>query len=145
MAAHAKALADGIVDALPGWVERAVDRVHRHALGPPPSHVVEAATRAGVAAAAEIGPSIRELLDRDIDEQTSTPLAVIRDAVRFPTAVLLDVGVPPVPRDRADAAMFPADVYGLTPANFADVDPSLVDPGIAWGAAKAWLHRERHA
>jgi hypothetical protein len=40
--------------------------------------------------------------------------------------------------------MFPDDDYGLTPASFADIDPALAEPGLAWGAAKAWVHRRRH-
>jgi hypothetical protein len=145
IAEPAKALADGIVAALPAWVERSVDRVHRQALGaPPPPAVVSAAREAGRAAADEVGPDVRGLLARDIDDQLSTPLAVARGAVRYPTAVLRDAGVPPAERDPIDEAMFPDDVYGLTPANFADLDPALADPGIVWGAAKAWLHKERH-
>ena len=49
-------------------------------------------------------------------------------------------------RDRWDAfrlvgpnwtASFPDDPYDLTPGSFADVDPSLHEPGLVWGAAKA--------
>ena len=145
IAGHAKALADGIVAALPSWVERSVDRAHRHALGVPPPAVVMAAARdAGRAAAEQVGPDVRALLARDIDDQPSTPLTIVRSAVRYPTAVLRDAGVPWGQRDPMDEAMFPDDVYGLTPANFADLDPALADLGIAWGAAKAWLHKERH-
>jgi hypothetical protein len=141
---HAKALADGITDDLPRWVERSVDRIHRAWAGPPPPAVAEAARRAGAAAAAELVPSIRRLLETDIDEQATNPLALLRGAVRYPTGVLQGAGVPPVQRDPADEAMFPDDAYGLTPASFADIDPTLAEPGLAWGAAKAWVHRQRH-
>src|SRR3981081_3775352 len=88
IAEHAKALADGIVAALPSWVERSVDRVYRRALGvAPPADVDAAARAAGKAAASAIGPEVRTLLSLDIDEQRSTPLAIVRSAVRFPTAV----------------------------------------------------------
>jgi hypothetical protein len=140
----AKELADGIVDALPGWVQRSVDRVHRAWSGAPPPTVVDAARRAGDEAAAMIGGDVRRLLSRDIDEQVSTPLAVVRGAVRYPTSVLATAGVPPARRDAIDQAMFPDDIYGLTPANLGDLDPALADPGLRWGAAKAWLHRQRH-
>ncbi len=144
LAVHARALADGIEAALPGWVERCVDRVHRAWAGPPPPPVVDAARAAGAAAGHDVGPRVRALLLADIDAQRTGPLALIRAAVRYPTAVLEAAGVPPVQRDPVDAALFPDDPYGLTPANFADVDPALADLGVAWGAAKAWAHRERH-
>ena len=35
-------------------------------------------------------------------------------------------------------------VYDLAPANFADVDPALAEPGLLWGAAKAHVHLARH-
>jgi hypothetical protein len=38
---------------------------------------------------------------------------------------------------------FPDDVYDLTPASFADVDPALHEPGLVWGAAKAHVHLAR--
>ena len=52
--------------------------------------------------------------------------------------------MPPVERDDFAREAFPDDDYDLTPASFADVDPSLFEPGVAWGAAKAWTHRQRH-
>ena len=39
---------------------------------------------------------------------------------------------------------FPDDDYDLAPASLADVDPDLVELGVAWGAAKAMAHRRRH-
>jgi hypothetical protein len=142
---RAKTLADGIEAALPTWVERAVDRTYRAWAGiPPPPPVVDGAVRAGREAAAAIVPIIRELLAADIDAQWTTPLTLVRKAVPFASAVLQAAGVPPAGRDAVDAAMFPDDVYGLTPARFSDLDPSLADAGIAWGAAKAYDHRRRH-
>jgi hypothetical protein len=138
-------LADQILEAVPAWVERCVDTIYRAwRAGPPPPEVADAAKRAGSAAADAIEPELRALLAADIDEQRSTPLTIVRGAVRFPTAVLAAAGVPEVVRDEVDAAMFPDDVYGLTPARFADISPSLMEPGLAWGAAKAWAHRTRH-
>ena len=80
----------------------------------------------------------------DVDAQTVTPLQVLRASVRFPTEVLVDLGVEPPRRDDFDRRTFPEDLYGLGPAGFSDVDPSLRDPGLAWGAAKAHVHRHRH-
>ncbi|MEJ7583271.1 MAG: hypothetical protein WKF43_04120 [Acidimicrobiales bacterium] len=96
-----------------------------------------AAAVAGDGARDEVGPRLRELLALDVDEQPTGPLALLREAVRYPTAVLRDVGVTPVPRDAFAERAFPDDVYGLAPASFADIDPDLTEPGVAWGAAKA--------
>ena len=103
-----------------------------------------AAAEAGRQAAAEVGAQLRTLLEVDIDHQRTTPLSLLRGAVRFPTAVLEDAGVPPVRRDEQQERLFPDDVYDLAPATFADVDPALADPGMAWGAAKAFQHLQRH-
>ena len=77
------------------------------------------------------------LLATDVDEQRANPLAVLRSAVRYPTAVLAAAGVPPVVRSEFDERAFPDDVYGLAPATWADLDPALQERGIVWGAAKA--------
>jgi hypothetical protein len=106
--------------------------------------VTEAAAAAGRRARAEIGPRVRALLDSDVDEQRTTPLALLRAAVSYPTGVLRDAAVAPVERDEVQERLFPDDVYGLTPATFADVDLALAEPGMVWGASKAWVHRQRH-
>ncbi|MBO0748495.1 MAG: hypothetical protein J2O47_09085, partial [Acidimicrobiaceae bacterium] len=93
---------------------------------------------------AEVGSEVRTLLLRDIDAQADTPLTIVRRAVSYPTAVLADAGVPHVVRDSFAERVFPDDVYGLAPASFTDVDPSLGELGIAWGAAKAFEHKRRH-
>jgi len=98
---------------------------------PAPEWVAAATTEAATRAQAEVGPRIRTLLDADIDEQRTTPLALLRTAVRYPGAVLAAAGVPPVDRDAAQVRLFPDDVYDLTPATFADVDPALAEPGTA--------------
>ena len=84
------------------------------------------------------------MLAADVDEQATTPLAILRTAVRYPTEVLVAAGVPPVERDSFSQRAFPDDIYDLTPATFADVDPALAEAGIAWGAAKAFEHKRRH-
>lgn len=147
MEPHATALADAVVDVLPRWVERSVVRVVTAWQGSPPAEGVLAAAReAGRRAAVEVGAEVRALLAADIDEQRSTPLSVLRAAaIRYPTAVLREAGVPPVERDPVQARLLPDDVYDLSPATFADVDPALAEPGLVWGAAKALAHRRRHA
>lgn len=137
LAAHAEALADGVETALPGWVQRSVARLAEAWAGRVDPDVARAAEMAGEAAAADIGPRVRALLARDVDDQPSNPLAIVRTAVRHPTAVLADAGVPAVERDAMAASAFPDDVYDLTPSRFADLDPALEEPGISWGAAKA--------
>jgi len=147
MREHATALADAIEGALPGWVERCVARRlpdEERRGGSIPGWVADAATEAGYRARAEVGPRIRALLAADIDEQRTTPLALLRGAVTYPASVLAAAGAPPVERDEAQVGLFPDDVYDLAPATFADVDPALAEPGIAWGVAKAWTHRQRH-
>ena len=103
---------------------------------------MSAADRAVVLA--EVASELRALLEADIDAQTTTPLSLLRQAVRFPTEVLRAGGVPPVQRDSFAEASFPDDDYDLAPASLADVDPDLLEPGLAWGAAKAMAHRRRH-
>ncbi|HSS10192.1 MAG TPA: hypothetical protein VLL25_09915 [Acidimicrobiales bacterium] len=142
---YASALADGIEEALPGWVERSVARIMTAWAGSVPPEVASAAQEAGRQAQAEVGPDVRDLLLADIDEQSTTPLAILRaDAVRYPTAVLQNAGVPPVQRDEFVEEVFPDDTYDLAPASFGDLDPNLADIGISWGAAKAFEHKRRH-
>ena len=106
--------------------------------------VMAAAAEAGRKATAEVGEAARELLERDVDEQATTPLTLMRRAVRYPTAVLREAKVPPVDRDEAQQALFPDDPYDLSPASYADVDPRLAEPGLLWGAAKAFAYLKRH-
>ena len=138
-------LADAIVEVLPGWVERSVAGVLAGAGVAAGDDVTEASRQAGRQAAAEVGAEVRALLAADFDSQRSTPLGILRQAVRYPTAVLRRAGAPPAAsRDEVRARLFPDDVYDLSPATFADVDPRLAEPGLAWGAAKALTHLRRH-
>ena len=141
---YASALADAVEAAVPGWVERSVERVLVAWQGEADPDVLARARAAGEQARDAVMADLRPLLEADIDEQRTTPLTILRAAVRFPTEVLRDAGVPGVVRDEDSARRFPDDEYGLTPASFADVDPSLHEPGIAWGAAKAHTHLRRH-
>jgi hypothetical protein len=139
-----RALADAIEQALPGWVVRCVDgRLQDYTGRPATPEVRAAAERAGEEARDDVVPTLRALLARDVDAQTTNPLMLVRAAVRYPTAVLRAAGVPPVVRDEFDERAFPDDIYGLSPASFDDVDPALHDPGLLWGAAKAHAHLSR--
>lgn len=141
---HATALADAVDEALPRWVERSVVRVLSAQGVSVTPKVREAAVEAGQRAREDVGARVRALLEADVDAQRATPLALLRGAVRYPTEVLRDAGARPADRDDYALDAFPEDLYDLTPANFSDVDPALFDPGIAWGAAKAWTHKQRH-
>lgn len=139
--AYATELADGIDAALPGWVRRAVERVVAEsgvALDPEAAaRLDEGIDAAGEAVLVEVGAAVRALLTADVDEQRANPLALLRGAVRHPTRLLEDLGVPPVNRDAVAVEQFPDDPYDLTPGGFGDIDPALHDAGITWGAAKA--------
>lgn len=132
-------LADGVEARLPGWVQRAVERLLMAWSGAADPVVMAEAHAAGAQARDEIGPQVRELLALDVDQQRANPLSVLRGAVRFPTEVLRRAGVPEVVRDEFAERAFPGDVYDLVPAGFADIDPVLHEPGLAWGAAKAYV------
>ena len=145
MEEQARALADAVDATISGWVGRSVQRVLMARQGSVDPEVMASARAAGERARADVGARVRALLAVDIDEQRTNPLALLRQAVRYPTEVLRQAGVPPVARDRFSEERFPDDHYDLTPASFADIHPDLFEPGVAWGAAKAWLHKHRHA
>lgn len=144
LARYAEELADGVQAALPGWVERSVERVHvEKLLRRPSAEVRDAATRAGLEAAADVGGRVHALLALDIEQQRTGPLALIRQAVPYPTEVLRTAGVPPVERDQFAARQFPDDVYDLAPTSFGELAPDLQEIGLVWGAAKAHVHLSR--
>ncbi len=144
LAALGAALAADIAAAVPGWVVRCVDgllpagTVQRNA-------VMARARDAGRRAGDDVGAALRAVLARDVDDQRATPLELLRQAVSYPTEVLRAAGVEPVVRDGFTRVRFPEDPYGLSPASLGAVSPELAEPGLAWGAAKAFAHRRRHA
>lgn len=144
LAAYAAALADGVDAAISSWVVGCVERIMTAWAGGIPPEMAGPAEAAGARASAEVAPALRDLLARDIDEQGTTPLALLRSAVRYPTEVLREAGVPPVERDGFAEGAFPDDIYDLSPASFSDLDPRLGDVAIMWGAAKAFEHKRRH-
>ena len=141
---YAGALSDAIEAALPGWVVTCVERVMVAWSGSCSEQILTASRTVGERAAEDIGAEVRRLVAADVDEQWTTPLEIVRSAVRYPTAVLAELGVPPVERDDFSISRFPEDVYDLSPASLADVDPDLAEPAIVWGAAKAFEHKRRH-
>lgn len=143
LARYATVLADGIEVALPSWVERCVTGTIEARGGLVTGVVRERARAAGAEARSAIAPRVRALLALDIDEQRAGPLSILREAVVYPTAVLVAEQVVPADRDVQAVALFPDDVYDLVPASFADIDPALHEPGLVWGAAKAHVHLAR--
>ena len=63
---------------LPGWVQRCVTRLVTAWSGQVPPDVAAAAAAAGEQARRDLVPQVRALLAADIDEQTTTPLALLR-------------------------------------------------------------------
>jgi len=94
-------------------------------------------------AAAVVVDELQVLLAMDIADQRIAPLEILRRSVRFPTQVLAAAAVPGIARDEFSLANFPDDLYDLTPTSFGDVDPTLHEPGLMWGAAKAHVHLRR--
>jgi len=142
-----KTLADALEAALPGWVLRSVEGRWQDWKGatPLPASARAQAKDAGARARVEVGEQLRALLALDVDEQRVKPLDLVRRAVSYPSAVLRAAGVPEVVRDEFAERAFPDDVYDLAPASFADVDQSVYEPGLEWGAAKAHAHLTRHS
>ncbi len=143
LAAYAAVLADAVDAAVVPWLVRlARERCSRHGI------VVDDPRRAALdgvtqRAGAECAQSVRQLLSTDIDDQTTTPLELLRSATRPVTELLDEWGVPPTARDEFDERAFPRDHHALVPASFADVDESLLEPSLVWGAAKAHVHLRR--
>lgn len=138
LAAHARALLAAVDRSVALWVEQSVrERWEAWSEMPMPEALGAAAREAGARASAEVAPALAALLATDVDEQRNNPLAILRAASRFPTAVLSDAGVPVVARDADAVRIHPDDLYDLGPAAFADLGASVHEAGLVWGAAKA--------
>ena len=130
-----------LAGAIPGWV---TEMVHERSAAAGIEPGEEATASAAADAAAFVDACLDDLFSTDIDRQRTNPLAVLRAATAYPTAVLEAAGVPEARRDPVAVEQFPEDVYDLVPASFADVAPDLAELGLVWGAAKARVHRDRH-
>jgi hypothetical protein len=140
-----------VIDAVPGWIARIVEGRYRdwvkgrdRAEPAAPPDIDGLAQAAGRQAADSVAGPLRALLCADIDDQRTTPLALVRPLVAFATDVLSHAGVPPVVRDEFQMLRFPDDRYGLTPTSLAALGERVGEVAIAWGAAKALVHRRRH-
>lgn len=137
---HAAALYDAVAERLGGFVERCVaERLP----APSPDQLADAAAAARRAEQVVL-PRLASLLEADLDAQATTPLALVRQAVPFATAVLDRHGAPGVARDRFQCDRFPDDRYGLVPASLDALGEEVGELAIAWGAWKAMAHKARH-
>ncbi len=132
-ASYGLELAEAIDAALPGWIATSWTRFGLQA----PLDTVVDDVRAAI-----VGP-LRALVAADLDDQRSTPLGVIRNAVPILSEALANAGVEPLVRDEMLVRLEPDDVYGLSPASFADLGPDVAEAGLVWGAAKAHVHLQR--
>jgi hypothetical protein len=142
------AIVDGVERELPGWVERSVARILDAWGRTPPDERARAerdAIDAGRVATARVVGELRAMFALDPAEQRSTPLAIVRQAYREPTAVLGSLGIPPVERDEFDERAWPDDTYGLVVRGLGDLgDDELAPLQMAWGLAKAKVLRARY-
>jgi hypothetical protein len=145
-------LADVVIGAIPGWITGAIEsrvtqweQIGRGRPAVEKSELAQMAQSAGEHAAVAVAAPLKELLAADVDQQWTTPLALVRPLVGFATGVLEKVGVPGVERDDFQVARFPDDEYGLTPASLSVLGEDVADLALVWGAAKALAHRQRHS
>lgn len=143
LAAIAAELADRVEATVPAWIERLVLTRVRDWSGHVSAEVAAEAVVAAEGAGREVVPRMRTLLETDIDLQAANPLELLRGATRHAHDALARIGVPSVPRDDFSQRSFPGDSYDLMPATWSDVDPSLQEVGLTWGAAKAYVHKAR--
>lgn len=130
-------LADAVEGALPGWVARTLrSRV------PEVADDVVAAVTAEVEA--EVVGDLRALLALGVDDQRQSPLAIVRRAGATVGGALDALGATPPRRDDHQRSLLPEDHHDVMPASFADLSEEAGRAGIAWGAAKAFVHRRRH-
>lgn len=99
--------------------------------------------RAIETATADLMSALGALLATDVDEQSTNPLSLFRDATRPLTVELERAGCLPVARDPFEQRRFGDDLYGIGPATWSDIDDRLVEPGLGWGAWKAMTILQR--
>ena len=119
------------------WLLRVAVDLYRAHCGDVSPEFLESATTAAREGGRWTVERLRSTLDVDVDAQRVNPLQTLREAVRFPSEALRAAGVPPIVRDEYDERINPDDIYGIAPAHWNDIDESLTEPGIIWGAAKA--------
>lgn len=128
---------------LPAWLEaRALAVLGERSDGT--GHVRSAVVSAARRAAEEAVAGLRALAATDVDEQRTTPLAVVRQCAGGElTATLVRSGVP-APAVAAGTGPA-ADPLGLAPTSWEQVDAGVHELALRWGVAKVRAHRARHA
>lgn len=140
-----QALLDAARPVVGPWAERTI--VAR--LGTASADLVDdQLTRTRIAAladelAGDILAALGELLLADVETQRINPLALIRQRVGPANALLIELGVRPPDRDEFDRQRFPDDPFGIGPVTWADIDPTLHEPGLMWGIWKAHTLMQR--
>jgi hypothetical protein len=136
-------LLDAMVDAIPAWVRRTVEA---RAAGseialdePQRGRIAQVASDL----AAALTPQLEQVLTADVDGGSGSPLAVVRSGTGTLNDLLDELGIPRPARDDFSVSRFPEDRHDIGPAAFVDIDESVHEPGIMWGAARAHVHLRR--
>jgi len=133
------ALCDVVVAAIPEWLRSVcIERLGSDAA------LDERFDRMVERVQADVERRLTALATADIDQPISGPLELIRQSAGPATELLREIGAKPAQRDTAVAAMYPADVFGIGPAGAIALGSDVHEASIAWGAAKAYLHLNRH-
>lgn len=69
--------------------------------------------------------------------QAGSPLAMFREALRFPSAALLSAGAEAVDRDPQQVEALPGDVLDLSPATSQQLGEEAFAAHVAWGLGRA--------
>lgn len=137
-------LVTAIRDAVPGWIVAAVTARLDGVDAAAGRIALERAVAVGPGAAETLAAQIAALLALPIDQQPTTPLALMRTVAVHPTELLVEAGARPVARDPFEQRANPDDVFGVAPATWGDLGDEVLAAGMQWGAAKAYLHRKAH-
>ncbi len=89
--------------------------------------------------------ALTDLVASEPQQQTTTPLAIVRASMTPATRALHDGGIEPIRRDPVQRRIDPDDPFGLGPANWAELGDDVAEAGLRWGAAKAFEHLRRRA
>ncbi len=132
-----EALAGLVLDVFPRWVAHTVSEHFG-------TDLTNGAEDAGGRARDSLRGPLMNFFSLDIDEQRTTPLSIIRAHMVVVTEYLTAQGIRPVERDEFDTRSHPADLFGLGPFAWIDFGEDVHVAGLQWGAAKAFVHRQRH-
>lgn len=134
MIGEARALRDALVEVYRPWL------THHFAtqgweLGPSLSDAVDEGER-------WLGDQLDQLLSQPFERQRRGPLELFQEAMRFPTAALVDLGLDPVERDEIAKRAIPGDLFDLAPASSSSLGDTVWHAHLAWGAKKAAAMRQ---